>query len=182
MPTESLAERVKRRVVRLYDEGRFKQNIAAERLNMNPASLHGYVRGSTDITLHVLEVVSELTQVPVGELVVPEGSLIKELDADEAALLRHLRKWPKSVVRSLVGFLAFFADEPPVDVQTRNLHEMWRRFDRPHRERLFLLAQLMSEGLMTPDLLEGLQDRLVADRLADAGADGSGSRRRRERT
>lgn len=177
----TLSERLAAQL-REFSERRGFKVALARRLNFQPSAITPYVTGERPMSLEVLEAVSELASVPLAELVAAPGSSVRELNADEAALLRALRRWPLTVTRSLCAFVAFFADEEPVAAQTRNFHELWRRMDQTRRDRIFSLAQLMSEGVLTPDLLSALQERLVADRAADANGGGSGSRRRRERT
>lgn len=177
---DDITELVRRRIADLHTNRRFDLARVAEALEVDPSAVSKNVRiPGRALSLRFVATVAELAHQPLAELVVPDGSLIKQLDADEAALLRYLRQWPKSVIRSLVGFLQFFADEPPAETMTRNLHEVWRRFDRQKRERLFSIALLLSEGMLTPDLLTALQERLAADQLAGGDARGSDERRRR---
>lgn len=166
---DSLADRVKARTLALYGDGRFTQAALAECLGVDPSAAQGYVKGTTRISLKVLEAVSIVSGEPLAELVVPPGSLIKQVNADEAALLRALRSWPLSVTRALGVFVAYFADEPPALQQTRKMHEHYKNLDVKKREQLLSIAQLLDEGVLGPDLLGALQERLLDDRLADAG-------------
>jgi hypothetical protein len=77
-----------------------------------------------------------------------------------------LRQWPQSVTEALTLFLAFFADEPAIDRQTRNVHEMWRQIRTP-ADRNFLegALQMLNDGRLAPDLKEALARQLEDDRL-----------------
>jgi transcriptional regulator with XRE-family HTH domain len=163
---QSLSERVKARVVALYRERRFTQAALAKALSVDPSAANGYVSGGTRISLDVLEAVSDVSGVPLAELVVPDGSLLRQLNATEAQLFRALRQWPQSVTEALTLFLAFFADEPAIDRQTRNVHEMWRQIRTP-ADRNFLegALQMLNDGRLAPDLKEALARQLEDDRL-----------------
>jgi transcriptional regulator with XRE-family HTH domain len=176
--TENLAALVKARIKRLYDERRFTQTALAKELGVTPSAVNGYFRTETPVTLDLLEAVSALTHIPVGELVAPDGSLVKQLDADEAALLRYARSWPKSVLHGLLVFLRYWADEPPVVQQTRKLHEFWRVMPMRNKDAFFGLAAILSERVLEPDLLEQLtahvKDEHYTQRADDAKRRGSG--------
>lgn len=127
---------------------------------MVPSAITPYVQGHREPSLTMLEAVSELTQVPIAELVTPPEAVLKQLNPDEAALLRWLRSWPLDVTRSLVQFVAFFADEPPAARQTRNLHELWRGLGHADREWLYGVAVMLREKTLAPDLQAALLQRL----------------------
>lgn len=168
--TASLTERVRLALQRLFRERRFSQTNIAKRLGIVPSAVS---RTLTDpnrpITLDFLEALAaEVPGVHVSELVAPSDAVLKQLNAEEAMILRALRRWPASVTRALAVFLAFFADEAPVDVQTRNLHEYWRGLGVKDREWLFGVAVLLREGTLAPDLQAGLVERLEAERYTAA--------------
>src|SRR5688500_6145441 len=94
---DSLSAIVRERIVSLNKNGRFKQAAVARAMGVTPSAVNGYFKGATEITVTLLDAVSEVAQIPVAELITPPGSTIKQLDADEAALLRWLRLWPKDV-------------------------------------------------------------------------------------
>ena len=175
----SLSERVKARVVALYRERRFTQVALAKALSVDPSAANGYVSGDTRISLDVLEAVAEVSGVPIAELVAPDGSLLRQLNPTEAQLFRALRQWPGSVTEALALFLAFFADEPAIDRQTRNVHEMWRQIRTP-ADRNFLegAMQMLNDGRLAPDLKEALSRQLEADRSKRAVARGAKTQRR----
>jgi transcriptional regulator with XRE-family HTH domain len=156
----TLSERVKARIVELYRQRKFTQATLAKALSVDPSAAHGYVSGDTRISLDVLEAVCEVSGVPVAELVAPVGSQIKQLNGDEAAVIRALRQWPLSVTRSLGAFLAFFADEPFEDAQARSHHELWRGLNMRERDWLHGIAVMLREQTLGPDLREALVDRL----------------------
>lgn len=167
--------RVRQRIREMAAARQFKQTLVAKRLGVDQGSVNRYVHGPTPLTLAFLDAVSLESGVPLGEIVSPPGAF-KEVDADEAALLRHLRRWPKSVLRSLVAFVGFFADESPVEQQTRNMHELWRRMGRKERERLYAAALLMKEGRLPPDQVESLVRHLPGDLPDDVADDGESAR------
>lgn len=172
---ETLAERVSRRVRELAERRGFKTALA-RRLRLSAPAITPYVSGERDVSLDMLEAVAELASVPVAELVAPPGT-IHQLNPDEAALIRWLRRWPLSVTRALCAFLAFFADEPSEIAQTRNLHELWRRMPAKKREWFYSVGLLLQEGTLAPDLQARLLRQLEADQSAYA-ADPEGRRGR----
>lgn len=139
-------ERVRRRLRELADDRRFNQTKVAARLGIDQSNVNRYVRGATPITISFLEAISGETGIPLAELVAPPGT-IHELHADEAALIRWLRRWPISVTRSLARFLAFFADEPSEVLQTRNQHELWRGMAQKDRDWYQAIGVMLREGL-----------------------------------
>jgi transcriptional regulator with XRE-family HTH domain len=171
----SLNDRVLIRVRELAQTRGFRTALA-RRLRLSQPAITPYISGERPITLDMLEAAADIGRVRIAELVSEPGT-VHQLNADEAALIRWLRQWPITVTRALCAFLAFFADEPSQVRQTRNLHEIYRRMGTKDRDRLSSIAQLMAEGMLTPDLLEGLQARLIADRSTDAAGRGSGRRR-----
>ncbi len=168
-------DRVRRRLRELSDTKAFKQTKVAARLDIDQGAVNRYINGATPITVSFLEAVSEETSIPLAELVAPPGT-IHQLNADEAALLRWLRRWPLSVTRALCGFLAFFADEPPQLLQTRNLHELWRHLPAKRREWLYGVAVLLKEGTLAPDLQARLMAQLQAEQQ-DFATDPEGRQR-----
>lgn len=156
MSRETLADRVKRRIQALYAERRFTQTQLGDRVGLGSSGINPYIRGDRDINLYVLEAISELTQIPIAELVAPDGETIKQLAPDEAALLRFFRMWPASVRQSLIGFLEFFANESAPDAQTRNMSELWRRSTPKERDVLHSIALLQRERAIGADILAGV--------------------------
>lgn len=159
---ELRVEHVRERLWRLHKQGRLNQTALAKRLRVKPSAISKVLNteGRT-ISLELLIEAAELAQVPLAELVAAENSAVKELDPEEAALLRHLRKWPRHVRRSLLDFLAFFADEEPAVTQTRNLHALWRQIGKPSdRDWIYGVVQMVVEGILPPDLREGLVGQL----------------------
>lgn len=154
--------RIRARLREMSQSRAFTQTAVAKRLGIDQASVNRYVHGPTPLTVTFLEAVAEETQIPLGELVAPPGSY-KQLDAEEAALLRYLRRWPKSVMRALIAFVAFFADEPPAAVQTRNMHELWRRMPTKQREVLYGVAVLIRERTLSPELQARILGQLAVD-------------------
>lgn len=170
---ETLAERTTRRLREFAEAQPRGFKIAlARRLGVSAAAITPYVgQEARQMPLEMLEALSELVSVPVGELIAKEGSTYRELNADEAALLRALRRWPPNVTRSLCAFVAFFADEEPAAAQTRALHELWRQTDDPmRRNKIFAVALWIAEGLLTPDLQAIFDSQTIAE--AKAGTTG----------
>lgn len=159
---ESLSQRVSRRLADMAAARRGFKKALAERLNFGPSWVSPYVQGDRAVTLDILEAMSELSGVPVAELVAPPDT-VYQLDADEARLVRALRRWPKSVQHALGAFVGFFADESASETQTRNLHEYWRRMPARDREWFYGIAVLLREGTLSPDVRAGLARRLEAE-------------------
>lgn len=159
---QTLSERVSDSLRELAERRGFRKALA-ERMGFRPSGVTPYVKGERHVTLPMLEAISELSGVPVANLVVPPDSSIKQLNADEAALYRALHRWPLSVTRALCAFVAFFADEEPAAGLTRNLHELWRGLQAPDREWLYGIAVMLREGILPPDLRQGLVDSLKAE-------------------
>jgi len=160
MSVRHVTEQVRARLQEVFKERALKQVRVAERLGMNSSAVTRYLNGPTAITLEFLEAVAEESQVPIGELVSAVGSA-HHLDAYESALIRALRQWPKSVTQAILSFVAFFADEAPVERQAKNLHEMYRKMPDGDREWLYSVALLLSEQTLPPDLRGGLVSRLT---------------------
>lgn len=156
---ESLYDRIFRRVRHLADTRALKGTEVARAAGVTPSVISRQLRGEVALSFSTIEAVAELAEVPIAELVVPDGALLKQLDADEAALVRGLRLWPPHVRRLLREFLEFFADAPPGETQTRNLHEHWRRMAPHEREVLYGCAVLLRRGVLTPSQLATLFDR-----------------------
>jgi transcriptional regulator with XRE-family HTH domain len=175
----TLAERLSVRLRELSEKRGFR-NALAKRLRVYPSAITPYVSGEREMSMDMLEAVSELAAIPLAELVAPPGSLIKQLDADEAALLRHLRKWPKSVIRNLCQFVGFFADEDPAETQARNLHELYRGLRANDRDWLYSAAVMLREKALPPDLQQGLSEQLVAELRRAEGDRGKTKRSRPE--
>jgi transcriptional regulator with XRE-family HTH domain len=173
---EPLSARVSARLRELSDRRGFRSALAG-RLKLSPAAISPYVSGEREVTLDMLEAMAELSQVPVAELVAPPGSLVKQLDAHEATLLRYVRKWPSSVVQALLGFLAYVADEPAVETQARNLCEYWRHLPQGDRDWLYGLVVGLREDRVPQDLREGLTDRLKREQYKRQ-SDDAGRRRK----
>lgn len=166
----TLTERVRAQLVKLHRARKFSQVAVAQRLNQFPSAVnHTLHRADRPLTLEFLEAVADTApSVLVAELVAPPGSTLKQLNPDEAALLRALRLWPAHVTRALGAFVAFFADEESEAVQTRNLHAYWRQMDQKDRDWFYGVAVLMREGSLGPDLRAGLVDRLEDARRGGA--------------
>jgi transcriptional regulator with XRE-family HTH domain len=160
-------ERVRERVRDVLRERRVRQTAIATRLDIEQSAVHRYIHGPTPMTVAFLEAVESLSGVPMGEIVSPKEDW-KQVNADEAALLRALRRWPATVTRSLGAFLAFFADEEPVLRQTRNLHELWRSMPQKRRDEFYAMGVLLAAGRLEPDLLARLMTRLEAEQRAFA--------------
>lgn len=176
MAGEDATDRVRARLRELFEQKRFKQNRVAERLAIQPSAVTRYVNGPTPITVAFLEAVSEESAIPIGELVAPVESW-KQVSADEAAILRGLRKWPTSVTTSLVRFLAFFVDEAPSAGMLRNLHELLRELPEPARRAVYGFALMRKEGAIPPELEAELFAQLSS--AAQAALEPSGQTRRR---
>ncbi|MGP1666195.1 MAG: helix-turn-helix domain-containing protein, partial [Rhodanobacter sp.] len=93
MPPRTTAEIAKSAVRRLNAEKRFSIAAAATQAGVSASSMWHYVKGERPLTLDVLEVISRLSGAPMAELVAPPDAVLKQLDADEAALLRAVRAW-----------------------------------------------------------------------------------------
>jgi transcriptional regulator with XRE-family HTH domain len=174
----NLTERVRARLSELHEDRRFSQTKVAKRLGVTPSAINRTLRGEKALTLEELEVIADEAHVPIAELIAEPGS-IKQVSASEAALLRYVRSWPKSVQDCLLEFLRYWADEPPVDLQTRQVHEYWRRLGVHDRMWIFGILQMVREGLMTPEIQEGLSDRIVTE-LRGRKAGGASRKRKGE--
>jgi transcriptional regulator with XRE-family HTH domain len=155
----TLTERVRGRLVALKQEKRWKRKDVAARLGVDGSAVSRIVTNK-DITLAQLEAIATEAGVEPAELVAPPGTL-KQVNAEEAELLRYWRAWPKSVSQALLAFLRYFADESPAETQTRNVHEFWRGLNTRDRGWIFGILQMVREGILTPDLREGLTDRAI---------------------
>ncbi len=165
---QSISERLLQRLQELTAKHGFQAKLA-RKLSVSDQAITRLVAGDTTLTVDALEAIAEVSGIPVAELVVPPSAVIKQLDAEEAALLRYLRRWPKTVSRALIVFVAFFADEEPAETQTRNLHELYRHLDAPMREALYGFAIGLREKSIPPDIERALFERLSAESKAAAG-------------
>ena len=159
---ETLSERVTAHL-QAFAERRGFRTALAKRLQLSQSAISPYVSGERPVTLAMVEAISEAANVPIAELVAPADTEIKQLDADEAALLRWLRLWPKDVTRHLGRFVQFFADEAPAVQQQRNFHEMYRNLGTKDREWLYGVSVMLREGTLPPDLQAGLVQELEAE-------------------
>jgi transcriptional regulator with XRE-family HTH domain len=179
MMVQTTTEHARERVKALQDARRFRQKAVAKRLNMSASNVSRTINDeSRDFTLAFLDAVAHEARVPLVELVVPPDSMVRQLNADEARLLRAMQGWPASVTRSLLQFVAFFADEPPVAQQTRNVHEYWRGMDQIDRDWIYGLLVMLREGKMPQDLRTGLLDHLKREQYKRQSDDAK--RRRKE--
>jgi transcriptional regulator with XRE-family HTH domain len=163
---KTLADRLAERLRELSEKRGFR-NALAKRMGVYPSAITPYVAGDRAMSLEMLEAISELSQIPLAELVAAPTSTIKELTADEAFVLRALRRWPRTVTQALVGFLTFFADEEPVAGQTRNMHELWRRMSPRDQDAVYGYALMRREGSLPPELEQALfADLSAASKVA----------------
>jgi transcriptional regulator with XRE-family HTH domain len=158
----NLTERVRARLSELHDDRRFSQTKVARRLGVTPSAINRTLRGEKALTLEELEVIADEAGVPIAELIAEPGS-IKQVNASEAELLRFVRSWPQSVREALLTFLRYWADEAPVDLQSRQVHEYWRRLGVHDRLWVFGILQMVREGLMSPEIQAGLSDRISTE-------------------
>lgn len=170
MRQETLTDRVRQRLIELKHEKRWRRKNVAARLGVDGSTVSRLVT-NVDITLAQLEAIAHEAGVNAAELVAPPGTL-KQLSADEAELLRAVRAWPKNVQQALLEFVRYFADETPVELQTRNVHAFWRGMPREDRDLVYAILQMVRERIVTPDLREVLMTRLEAALLKrrDGGA------------
>jgi transcriptional regulator with XRE-family HTH domain len=167
---ESLTEVVRRRLYRLSKQKRFRRDALAQRLGVVESAVTKNLRiEGRPLTIEFVAHVADLAQVPIAELVVPKGSDIKQVDAEEAMLLRYMRKWPRPTLRALLAFLTFFANEPPAETLKRNFDEQWRRLRVQDRERLYSYAIVFREQALGPDQLQALDDRVIGGAQRDIG-------------
>ena len=146
----------------------FKKQLA-ERLRVGPSTITPYTSGEREPPLHYIEAAAAIANIPIAEFVAAPGSTVRELNADEAAILRALRQWPLSVTRALCAFVAFFADEEPVAQQTRKMHEVWRHLPPEKRAAVFGYAVQAAENMIPPDIATGLFEELSAASRAAVG-------------
>ncbi len=160
----TLTDRVRLRLQELGRAKRFKQKDVADAMGFkSPSAVTKVLTGdSRSITLKFVEVCARAAGIPLAELVSDPGSTVRELNPTEAKLLRALRQWPESVTDALTAFVGFFADEPPAALQTRNLHEHWRRLKQLDRDYVELLARVLSQRDVSPEVRALLTDRLTA--------------------
>jgi transcriptional regulator with XRE-family HTH domain len=164
----ALNDRVMTRL-REFARQRGFQTALALRLKRTQSAITPYVKGEYSLGLDELEAIADVSGVPIAELVAPPDATIKQLNADEAELVRLLRLWPVSVTRALLAFVRPFGNEPAVERQKRNLDEYWRHFDAKERDWLLSLAVLLRERTLGPDLREGIVDRLTREANAGPG-------------
>jgi transcriptional regulator with XRE-family HTH domain len=156
-----LTELVRQRLYKLAKTKRFRRDALAERLGIvESAVTKNLITPGRPLTIAFVEAAATLADVPIAELFCPQGSEIKQVDAEEAGLLRHLRLWPRTVRRSLLAFLQFFSSEDPADLQFRNLREHWRHLNATDRERLNSYAVIFREKVLAPDQRQALDERL----------------------
>jgi transcriptional regulator with XRE-family HTH domain len=158
---KTLEERVSERFKELAEKRGFATALA-KRLGKTPSAITPYINGSTPVSIEVLEAVSELAQIPVAELVASEESSWRELDSQEAAIVRALRHWPDTVRDAFVAFVQYFADEPPAAGQTRNVHEHWRHLSQAERDEIEPLMLLLRRRVLQPEQLKQIHRRLTA--------------------
>ncbi len=152
-------DRVRRRLRELSTQRRFKQTKIGQRLGIDQSSVNRYVNGTTPITVSFLEAVAEETSIPLGELVAPPGTMY-QLNADEAALIRWLRKWPTSVTQKLCALIQFFAEEPPGHPLLREIDELLRGMPERDRRAIYGFALMRKEGAVPPELTASLFQQL----------------------
>ncbi len=156
-----LTELVRQRLYKLAKTKKFRRDALAERLGIvESAVTKNLITPGRPLTIGFVEAAATLADVPIAELFCPQGSDIKQVDAEEASLLRHLRQWPRTVRRALLAFLEFFSGEDPADMQFRNLREHWRHLSATDRERLNSYAVIFREKVLTPDQESALNGRL----------------------
>jgi transcriptional regulator with XRE-family HTH domain len=156
-----LTELVRQRLYQLAKTKRFRRDALAERLGVvESAVTKNLITPGRPLTIGFVEAAAALADVPVAELLCPQGSEIKQVDAEEASLLRYLRQWPRTVRRALLAFVQFFSNEDPADTQFRNLREHWRHLNATDRERLNSYAVIFREKVLTPDQEQALNGRL----------------------
>ena len=161
---EDLTERVRGVLKRLSRERRFNQTTVAHRLNLVPSAVsRNLTQAGRPLSLEFVATIADEAGIHLSELVAPPRAALKQLDADEAALLRWLRLWPKDVTRHLGRFVQFFADEAPPVQQQRNLHELIRNLAQNDRDWLYGVAVMLREGTLPPDLQAGLVQELEAE-------------------
>ena len=170
MSNDPLTERVRARLVELHRARKFSQTKVAARLRVHPSAVNRTLTSNKAITLAELEVIADEAKVNAAELVAPPGT-VKQLNAPEAELLRYVRTWPTEIREALLVFLRYFGDEAPAEAQTRNVHQYWRGMKPSDRPWVYGLLQMVREGILTPDLREGLLDRLTTEVRRRPGGD-----------
>ena len=161
----TLSERVTMRLQEMAHQRGFGKRLAA-RLRVSQGAISPYVAGTREVSLDMLEAMSEETGVPLAELVAPPDAVLKQLDAEEAALLRAVRNWPKDVMWNLLRFVLFFENADPVSAQSRNMHEVFRRLKPQERDWIYGLAVGLREGALQPDIQEGLAVHVAGEARA----------------
>lgn len=160
--TDDLADRAAAALRRLTAQYGMRVRLAKE-LNVVPSAITPYVEGDREVTLRMLQAVSKLTGERVSEMLAPPNSSLKELDPEEAAILRWLRSWPRDVTRNLAAFLMFFADEPPALQRDRSFHDLYRNLGDKDRELIYSIALQAREQNVSPDMRAALVRRLEED-------------------
>jgi len=178
MSTHTSAERAKVAVRLLYQQKRFTLKDAAARLGVSDSSLWHYVQGDRPLTLDALDAISGASGVPLVELIADPDAAIKQLDADEAALLRAVRAWPKDVLRHLLRFVWHFDDPEPTVKQSRDMHSLFRELSESQRSWIYGLAVGLREGALPPDIQAGLTARVQGEAAALRAAERKKRRRK----
>lgn len=156
MTTRTSADRAKIAVRLLYHQKKLILRDAATRLGVSTTSMWHYVQGERPLTLDALDAISGACGVPLVELLADPDAVIKQLDAEEAALLRAVRDWPKDVLRHLLRFVWHFDQPAPTAKLSRDMHTIFRELTEAQRSWIYGLSVGLREGVLPPDIQEGL--------------------------
>ena len=163
MTTDDVATRIAeniRAAMKLY---RLRQNQVAKAAGHHPPWLSAVLAGRRHVQIRDLDRLATALGIPVAELIAPRGSDLKQLSADEAALLRAARSWPPSVRLALLRFVGYWTNEAPIDPQSRRMAQMWRDLGQKDRDWLHWLAQELLEKNVAPDLRAAISDSMTRE-------------------
>ncbi len=161
-------DRVRARLVGIFEERRGMQAAVAARLGMTQGNVSKTLHiPGRPLTLEFLEACAEVAGVSVAELCASHDRSLYDLGTDEARIIRAMRLWPTSITRALVDFLSFFAAEEPAAGHSRNMAELWRHLDPRSRLAVYGFAVERSAGMIPRELESALFDGLSDETKAE---------------
>jgi transcriptional regulator with XRE-family HTH domain len=141
-----------------------------ERYQVWPSTLARVLSGAQAATLDLLEQVAEMEMVSPLQLLAGPGDDLKPVSPLEQRLLRYVRPplMQGETLAHLLGFLEYYASEPPVEREQRTALDYLKKLTDGQRNRVLAYMIMLHEGLPR-DLSEpqGLSE-------SDAGRSGTG--------
>jgi transcriptional regulator with XRE-family HTH domain len=120
-----------------------------ERYQVWPSTLARVLSGAQAATLDLLEQVAEMEMVSPLQLLAGPGDDLKPVSPLEQRLLRYVRPplMQGETLAHLLGFLEYYASEPPVEREQRTALDYLRKLTDGQRNRVLAYMILLHEGL-----------------------------------